>query len=77
MGGKNTHAHGYLWVISVTGMGRVAKQVSTCILNGYLTTHCYMDTDTDLIVFIPTGIHIRLSYYLKVVTVLKEILSST
>jgi len=33
-GGKNTHVHGYLWVISVMGTGRVVKQVSTSIING-------------------------------------------
>jgi len=42
-GGKNTHAHGYLWVKSVTGTGQVAKWVSMGIINGYLTTHYYMD----------------------------------
>ena len=41
------------------GMGRVAKRVSTCIINGYLTVHYYMGTDTDLIVSVPTGTHIR------------------
>jgi hypothetical protein len=54
-GGKNTHARGYPWVKSVTGMERVAKRVPTGIINGYLTTHYYMDTDTDWIVSIPTG----------------------
>jgi len=49
-GGKNIHAHGYPWVKSVTGTGRVAKRVSTSIINGYLITHYYMVTDTDLIV---------------------------
>ena len=57
-GVKNTHAHGYPWVISVMSTGRVAKRVSTGIINGYLTTHYYMDTDTNLIVSIPTGTHI-------------------
>jgi hypothetical protein len=57
LGGKNTHTHGYPWVKSVTGMERVAKRVSTGIINGYLTTRYYMDTDTDLIVSIPTGTH--------------------
>lgn len=48
--GKNTHAHGYPWIKSVTDTGRVAKRVSTCIINGNLTTHYYMDTETYLIV---------------------------
>jgi len=39
--------HGYPWVKSVTGTGRVAKRVSTSIVNEYLTTHYYMSTDTD------------------------------
>jgi len=46
-GGKNTHTHEYPWVKTVTGMERVAKRVSTGIINGYLTTHYYMDTDMD------------------------------
>ena len=75
-GGKNTHAHGHPWVKSVTGTGRVAKRVSTCIRNGYFTTHYYMDMDTDLIVPIPDYL-IFLSYYLKVVILLKEILPPT
>jgi len=37
------------------GTGQVAKRVTTGIINGYLTTHYYMDTDTDLIVPIPTN----------------------
>ena len=52
-GGKNTHAHVYPWVKSVTGTGRVAKWVSTDIINRYLTTHYYMGTYTNLIVSIP------------------------
>ena len=59
MGGKNTHAHGYLWIKSVTGTGRVTKRVSTGIMNEYLTTHYYMDTDTDLIVPILTYTDLR------------------
>jgi len=58
-GGKNTHAHGYPWVKSVTGTWLVAKRVSTSIINGYLTTHYYMDMDMNLIVSIPTGTHTR------------------
>jgi len=58
-GGKNTYVHIYPRVKSVTGTGRVAKRVSTDIINGYLTTHYYMDTNTDLIVSIPTGTHTR------------------
>ena len=58
-GGKNTHAHGYPRVKSVTGMERVAKWVSTGIINGYLTTRYYMDTDTNLIVLIPTGTYVQ------------------
>ena len=54
-GGKNTHVHGYQWVKYVTGTRRIAKRVFTDIINGYLTTHYYMDTDTDLIVSIPMG----------------------
>jgi len=52
-GGKNIHTHGYPWVKSVTGMERVARRVSTGIINGYLTTHYYMDINTDLIVPYP------------------------
>jgi hypothetical protein len=58
-GGKNTNSHGYPWIKSVTGTGRVAKRVSMGIINGYLTTHYYIDRDTDLLVPIPTGTHIR------------------
>jgi len=58
-GGKNTHAHGYPWVKSITGTGRVVKRVSTDIINGYLTTPYYVDTDKDLIVHILTGNHTR------------------
>jgi hypothetical protein len=74
------NVHGYPWVKSVTGMGQVAKRVSTGIINRYLTTHYYMDTDTDLIVPIPMGTlpdYPILSYYLKVVILLKEILPPT
>jgi len=56
-GGKNIHADGYPRVKSVTGTGRVAKRVSTGIINEYLTTHYYMDTDMNLIVPILTGTH--------------------
>jgi len=59
MGGKNTHVHRYLCVKFVMGIGRVAKRVSTSIVNRYLTTHYYMDTDMDLIVLILTGTHTR------------------
>jgi len=58
-GGKNTHTHGYPLVKSFTGMGQVAKRVYTSIINGYLTTYYYMDTDTDLMVHIPAGTHTR------------------
>ena len=66
-GGKNTHAHGYPSIKSITGTGRVGKQVPTGIIHGYLTTHYYMGTDTDLIVSIPTGTHTdnKLSKLLK------------
>jgi hypothetical protein len=50
-GGKNTHVHGYPWVKSVTDTEWVAKRVSMDIIDGYLITHYYMDTDTDLIFF--------------------------
>jgi len=73
-GGKNTHAHRYLWVKSITGTGRIANRVSTGIINGYLTINYYIGTNTDLIVSIPIPddkvskllkyLYI-LSYYLK------------
>jgi len=63
-GGKNTHIHGYSWVKSVTGTGRVTKWVSTGIINGYLTTHYYIDT--DLIVSIPENKLSKLLKYLSI-----------
>jgi len=65
-GGKNTHAHGYSWVKSITGTRRVAKRVSMGIINGYLTTHYYMGTDTDLIVSIPDNKLSKLLKYLYI-----------
>ena len=58
-GGKNTHVHVYSWIKSVTGTGRIVRRVSTGIINKYLTAHYYMDTNTYLIVSIPTRTHTR------------------
>ena len=41
------------------GTGRIVKWASTYIINRFLTTHYYMDTDTYLIVLILTGTHTR------------------
>jgi len=48
------------------GTGQVVKRVSTCIINGYLTTHYYMGTDTDLIVSIPDNELTKLLKYLYI-----------
>ena len=47
-GGKNTHTYGYPWIKYVTGT--VAKRIFMGIINGYLITQYFMDTDTYLIV---------------------------
>lgn len=39
--------------------GQVPKQVFTCIIHGYLTTHYLLNMDTDLMIPVPMGIHIR------------------
>ena len=62
-GGKNTHAHGYPRVNSITGTEWIAKQISIGIINGYLNTHYYMDTNTNLIVPIPDNKLIKLLKY--------------
>jgi len=49
----------YPWVKSILDTERVAKRVSTGIINGYLTPHYYMDMDMDLIVLIAMGTHTR------------------
>jgi len=36
--------------------GRVAKRVPVGIINGYLTTRYFIDTDTDLMIHMSTGI---------------------
>jgi len=52
-GGKKIRARGYPRIKSVMGTGRVVKRVSTGIINGYLTTRYFMDTDTDLMIPCP------------------------
>jgi len=58
-GGKKIRARGYPQIKSVMGTGRVVKRVPTGIINGYLTTRYFMDTDTDLMIPVPAGIRTR------------------
>ena len=44
---------------SVMGTGRVAKRVPADIINGYLATRYFMDTDTDMMIPVPAGIRTR------------------
>jgi len=59
MDGKKIRARRYLRIKSVIGTGRVAKRVPTGIINGYLTTRYFMDTDTDLMIPVPASIRTR------------------
>ena len=56
-GGKKIRARGYPRIKSVMGTGRVVKWVSTDIINGYLAT-CYF-MDTDMMILVPVGICTR------------------
>jgi len=67
-GDKDIHVHMYPWFKSVTNTGRVAKRVLMGMVNGYLTIHYYMDTDTDLIVFIPDNKLIKYPYISYLIT---------
>ena len=58
-GGKKICARGYSRIKSVMGTGRVAKRVPASIINGYLTTHYFMGTDTDMMMPMPAGIRTR------------------
>jgi len=62
-GGKKIRTRGYPRIKSVMGTGRVAKQVPEGIINGYLTTRYFMDTDTDLMVSVPINILSKLLKY--------------
>jgi len=53
---KKIRVRGYPWIKSVMGTGRVVKRVPTGIINGYLTTRYFKDTDTDLMIPVPVGI---------------------
>ena len=50
-------ARGYPRIKSVIDTGRVAKRVSAGIINGYLTTRYFMDT--DLMMPVPASIRTR------------------
>jgi len=58
-GGKKICARGYPRIKSVMGTRRVAKRVPAGIINGYLTTRYFMDTDTDLMIAVPAGVRTR------------------
>jgi len=62
-GGKKIRTRGYPRIKSVMGTGRVAKRVPAGIINGYLTTRYFMDTDTDLMVSVPVNILSKLLKY--------------
>jgi len=55
-GGKKIRAREYPRIKSVMGTGRVAKRVPADIINGYLATRYFMDTDTDMMIPVPAGI---------------------
>ena len=55
-GGKKIRTRGYPRIKSVMGTGRVAKRVPAGIINGYLTTCYFMDTDTDMMMPMLAGI---------------------
>jgi len=57
-GGKKICVRGYPWIKYVMGTEQVAKRVSTGIINRYLTICYFMDTDTDLMIPVSTGIRI-------------------
>ena len=56
-GGKKIRARGYPRIKSVMDTGRVAKRVPADIINGYLTTRYFMDT--DMMIPVPAGIRTR------------------
>jgi hypothetical protein len=58
-GGKKIRARGYPQIKPIMGTDRVAKRVPADILNEYLTTHYFMDTDMDLMIPVPADIHTR------------------
>ena len=58
-GGKKIRARGYPRIKSVMDTGRVGKRVPADIINGYLTTRYFMNTDTDMMIPVPAGIRTR------------------
>jgi hypothetical protein len=58
-GGKKIRARRYPRIKSVMGTGRIAKRVPAGILNGYLPTRYFMDTNMDLMIPVPAGIRTR------------------
>jgi len=58
-GGKKIRARGYPRIKSAMGTGRVAKRVPADIINGYLATRYFMDTDMDMMIPVPAGIRTR------------------
>ena len=58
-GGKKIRTRGYPRIKSVMDTGRVAKRVPADIINGYLATRYFMDTDTDMMIPVPAGIRTR------------------
>ena len=58
-GGKKIRARGYPRIKSIMGTGRVVKRVPAHVINGYLATRYFMDTDTDMMIPVPAGIRTR------------------
>jgi len=58
-GGKKIRAREYPRIKSVMSTGRVAKRIPADIINGYLATRYFMDTDTDMMIPVPAGIRTR------------------
>ena len=54
-GGKKIRTCGYPRIKSVMGTRQVAKRVPADIINGYLTTCYFMDTDTDMMIPVPVN----------------------